>query len=291
MNWTTKLIAIAGLTISSLTANVQNEYEDVTFQRETSEEVIQKIHDTTWRLIVMGRNNMEAHVVSIEHGEDVQAYLQLPVKDKCELEEGSLTKVNCSIELQYFHMPQIRIENETQVFGQRVFFNGRFAGHTHVNRVGYAYGLNWQSIYHRGQDKFTINWGPKQVSEQVNFNELHDVQSVNIDNQKIREFFQESVSRMNYVHANIDNMNLVSLESETEAVFEMDIFWRDIMHFGSYNTDETNLKMKVTLDPSGLPVHWEIIESGNLAHVGHMTGDKVPTPPRKMGDKWFPDFR
>lgn len=174
-----------------------------------------------------------------------------------------------------------QIGNEEQVFGQEVLINGRYAGMTRVDRIGYAYMMQWQSIYQLSGGEFVINWGEK--SDQENgFMKLHN----EIEPGTLSAFFQESVQQVNYTHVDVVRSQLLSNGGD-KVQLEMDVFWRDIQHFGTHNTLESGLIMQFTMNEDGSPTHWEIINTGELTDKGHFPEEENPVPPRKMGDKWF----
>ncbi|MBT3784343.1 hypothetical protein HOF92_05145 [bacterium] len=267
--------------LTSLGAAAQWDTEKIQLSKINNQEEIQNIHNSVFRFWVMDRNSMEARVVSANFNGENKVYLQHPARKKCELKEGSLTQVNCSLEIEFFHMPTAEVGNETQVFGQEVFVNGRYAGMTRVDRIGYAYMMEWQSIYQLKDGEFEINWGEK-TKQQSGFSQLHN--EVQLDT--LSSFFQRSVQQLNYTHVEVRDVQLISHDGE-KVQLEMGVFWRDIQHFGSHNTLETSLVMEFTLNQDSAPEYWAIVKTGELIDQGHFPEEENPLPPRKMGDKWF----
>jgi|GEM_PF-922188 len=269
------------LALTSLLSAAQSDTQKIQTNRVRNQEEIQNIHNSVFRFRVMDQNSMEARIVSANYRGENKVYLQHPSRKKCKLNEGSLTEVVCELAIAFYHIPSAEIGNEDQVFGQKVFINGHYAGMSRVDRIGYAYMMEWQSIDQLKEGEFLINWGDK--AKQVSgFEKLHETLDLN----SLTAFFQQSVQHVNYTYADVKAINLLSMEGEKVQV-EMDVFWRDIQHFGTHNTLETSLVMEFTLDESRSPRHWKIIQTGELIDKGHFPGEENPLPPRQMGDEWF----
>lgn len=270
------MILLMALLGTSFANNV--EVDTFELRKVNSSEELEKIKTGTWnQLKPIQGNRMQPILLSAWIMNSPKFYLQVPTQKNCVVRENGIEKWSCDIDLEFFEMPQATVSNDTHVFMQTVFINGRVAGMMNMNRVGYAYLGQVTHIYPSGQNRFSFYWreSPKRVE---NFKAFHRSE---LDLKSAQSLINKGLPQEDLIFAEVQSFEILEV-SENKTELKLDIYWRDRMHFEVFNTLETGLVMEIDLENQS----WKITQTGELDSSFENSSWEVPTPPRRNGERW-----